>query len=378
MKVSSALLLILLPFAPVAMAQTTEVVVLRNGNILEGQVDRIGDSYRIATGTSEMRLTSRDVERVVPTLLDAYACKRIEVREDSAADHIVLAMWCIRHELWPQAGMELEEVRKIHPRHPDIAYLNRRIEVASSAAMRATEMASLAKAETPAVDTSAKAAELAQLEQLAATLPEGALQDFSRHIQPILVNGCAAGGCHSTEDARSFQLNRDLIRGVANRESTLKNLQAVWSIIDQETPEHSPLLMQPAVPHGGLPKAVFAGPRQKVQDRMKEWVLLATGKTQPTPMPTDPNAVQLAGHQTPVLPGQPAVADPAAAMNPEMAAEDEMHFWEDPDAGAPPEASMPDARTPIRQGADIKPFEPRDEFDPELFNRQQAAPAGKP
>jgi hypothetical protein len=239
--------------------------------------------------------------------------------------------------------------------------------------MRATDMASLAQAEAPAVDTNAKAAELAQLEQLAATLPEGALQDFSRHIQPILVNGCAAGGCHSTEDARSFQLNRDLIRGVANRESTLKNLQAVWAVIDQETPEHSPLLMQPAVPHGGLPKPVFAGARQKAHDRMKEWVLLATGKSQPAPLPTDPNGVQLAGHQTPALPGQPAVVDPAAPANPEMAAE-EMHFWEDPDAGAPPEASMPDARTPIRQGADIKPYEPRDEFDPELFNRQQAAP----
>ncbi|WP_442481587.1 hypothetical protein [Aeoliella sp. SH292] len=378
MKVSSLLLLILLPLAPVAMAQTTEVVVLRNGNILEGQVDRIGDAYRIATGTSEMRLTSRDVERVVPTILDAYACKRIEVREDSAADHITLAMWCIRHELWPQAQMELEEVRKIYPRHPDIAYLERRIEVASSAAVRATDMAALAQAEVPTVDTNAKAAELAQLEQLAATLPEGALQDFSRHIQPILVNGCAAGGCHSTEDARSFQLNRDLIRGVANRESTLKNLQAVWAIIDQEKPEHSPLLMQPAVPHGGLPKPVFIGARQKAQDRMKEWVLLATGRTQPAPLPTDPNAVQLAGHQTPALPGQPAVVDPAAAANPEMVAEEEMHFWEDPDAGAPPEASMPDVRTPIRQGADIKPYEPRDEFDPELFNRQQAAPAGKP
>src|SRR5690606_34091854 len=127
--------------------------------------------------------------------------------------------------------------------------------------------------------------------------------------------------------------------------------------IDHTTPAHSPLLMQPAVPHGGLPKPGFAGPRQKVQARLTEWVLLATGKTQPTP-PTDPNAIHLAGHQASALPGQPAVVDEATAANPGMAAEEEMHFWEDPEAGAPPEASMPDARTPIRQGADIKPFEP--------------------
>lgn len=383
MKVSFAPLLVALlvsvtgvAVACVATAQTTQVVVLRNGNILEGQVDRLGDSYRVLTGVSEIRLASRDVERVVPTLFDAYACKRIEVREDSASDHIALAMWCIRHEIWPQAMAELEAARKIQPNHPDIVYLERRIEVASQAAMRAAELATLTKVEPAPVDSEQKAAELAQLEKLAATLPPGALQDFSRHIQPILVNGCAVVGCHSSEDDRQFRLNRDLVRGVANRESTLKNLQAVWSVIDHQTPDYSPLLLQPAVPHGGLPKPVFGGSRQKVHDRLKEWVLLATGKAQPAPT-VDPNAVQLAGHQAPVLPGQPSAIDPAA-VQPATVPEEEMHFWEDPDAGAPPEASMPHVRTPIRQGADIKPFEPRDEFDPELFNRQQASPTGKP
>ena len=84
------------------------------------------------------------------------------------------------------------------------------------------------------------------------------------------MNGCATGGCHSTSDARELQLNRDLVRGVANRESTLRNLQAVMRVIDRETPEYSPLLLQPAVPHGGLPRAVFDGHRRVPEQRLAD------------------------------------------------------------------------------------------------------------
>lgn len=352
-----------------AIGQTPQVVVLQNGNVLEGEVDHLGQFYRVATGTSEIRLPARNVERIVATLQDAYLAKRSEVREGSISDHLALASWCIRQELWGQTDIELDAARKIDADNPNIAFIARRLDVASRAALRAAQPVAAAPAPEP-VDTQRRAAELAELEQLAANLPPGSLEEFARHIQPILVNGCAAGGCHSAGDDNGLKLNRDLVRGLANRESTLRNLKAVWESIDQQTPDYSPLLLQPAVPHGGLPQPVFSGHRQKVQQKLVDWVRTATGR-QHQPAPT--NHVELAAHQTSMTPGTPMTGHPAAERSP-TESQGPRHFWEDPEAGAPPMVEGAPMQPTMKYGATPKKFKPRDEFDPELFNRQHASP----
>ncbi|QDU57196.1 hypothetical protein [Aeoliella mucimassa] len=364
MKVFLTLVVVL--FASLAQAQTTQVVVLRNGNVLEGQVDRLADGYYVTTSTSEFRLAARDVERISATLQDAYAAKRAEVRENCVTDHLILASWCMQQEMWVDAGNELNTAKTIDARNPQIAYLERRLEVVSSSATR--EVAPQPEA-NPNKNAERRAAELARLEAIAAELPPGSLEDFARHVQPILVNGCASGGCHSSKDQREFRLNRDLVHGVANRESTLRNLEAVLQVIDERSPEYSPLLLQPAVPHGGLPRPVFSGPRQRAQERLVEWVKKTTGtEDQPDPAaPAVSGNVELAGHEAPATAAAGATAEASPAKV--------EHFWEDPAAYAEgaEAASAADIEVPtpkVQYGTTIKRFEPRDEFDPELFNRQ--------
>ncbi len=341
------------------------VVLLRNGNVLVGEVDPLGDVYRVRTDTSEIRLPGRDVQCVVATLHDAYAACRGQVRPDVAVDRLRLATWCIRQELWAEAEHELAEAKAIAPSLEDIELLERRLEVLSRAAMRAARQQQAESTSSTEAEANPQA-NLAELESLVGELPPGSLENFARHVQPILVNGCAAGGCHSESDPRQFRLNRDLVRGVATRESTLRNLQAAWNAIDHTTPDHSPLLLQPAVPHGGLPRPVFAGHRTKVQERLVEWVRQATG-TLPKPEMAPPAAtnVELADYEQQSA-GGPRVASQAAGT-----ADGEHHFWDDPaalglDEDQPP--SQPAQQ--IRYGATPKKFEPRDEFDPELFNRR--------
>lgn len=346
--------------AAVAAAQPSQVVVLRNGNILEGRVDHLGDVFLVVTETSEIRLPARDVQHVVATLQDAYAARRAEVRPGVVVDRVQLASWCIRQELWGEAAAELSTARELAPHHPDIAFVQRRLEVASRAAMRAARQQEVQQvsAEIPvAVDDQGAA----ELEALAESLPPGGLEDFARHVQPILVNGCAAGGCHSSNDPREFRLNRDLVRGVANRDSTLRNLQAVWSAIDHTTPEHSPLLLQPAVPHGGLPRPVFAGHRTKVQETLVEWVRQVTATQGAV---ADGSPVRMAQYEQVAPAGRPTQPQVAHSQS------GERHFWEDPAAMGLEDEVMPMPATPqVRYGAAPKQFKPRDEFDPELFNR---------
>lgn len=366
----------------------TQVVVLRNGNVLEGQVDQLPGTYRVITATSEIRLAARDVERLAPSLLGAYDAKRAEVRPDSASDHLQLASWCVRQELWPQAARELNDAGSIDGNHPLLPVIDRRLQVAVRAAQRASERLPTRLPENEEAATQQRASELAELEALAASLPEGALESFARQVQPILVNGCAAASCHGTQEgnhelavasnlaqAGAFRLNRDSLRGVGTRESTLRNLQAAWQAIDHENPVYSPLLMQPAVPHGGLARPVFAGNRQRLQDTLREWVLTATAKPEPPAAEVDLQ-VELAGHisQGPLSPhGHGTSAPGMHAPGTDLAAEQvaapqagERHFWElDEELGAP--------QPKVRYGAKLKPYQPRDEFDPELFNRRHAA-----
>src|SRR5690606_24243073 len=86
---------------PVPAAPTSQqVVVLRNGSSLQGEVYSLGDYYRVRTATSEVRLAARDVERVAPTLVHAYDARRAERKVWTADDHLRMAAWCIRQELW--------------------------------------------------------------------------------------------------------------------------------------------------------------------------------------------------------------------------------------------------------------------------------------
>jgi len=364
-------------------SSATQVVVLRNGNVLEGQVDELPGTYRVITATSEIRLAAREVERLAPTLISAYDAKRAEVRKKSASDHLQLASWCVRQELWPQAARELNDAGSIDGDHPLLPVIDRRLQVAVRAAQRASERLPTMTTQQEDAVAQQRAEELAELEALAASLPAGSLESFARQVQPILVNGCAAASCHGTQEgthehgsaanvaqAGAFRLNRDSLRGVGTRESTLRNLQAAWQAIDHENPIYSSLLMQPAVPHGGLARPVFAGNRERLHETLTEWVVNASAVPQPAATEVDPH-VELATHTTEGQMGLGTYA-PQSADSPSASAgapqTGERHFWElDEELGTP--------EPKVRYGAKLKPYEPRDEFDPELFNRRQAAAA---
>ena len=65
------------------------------------------------------------------------------------------------------------------------------------------------------------------------TDPPG-LASFTRAIQPLLLNRCAAGACHGSPAAARPQLIRGPTRGRVDRPTTLENLQQVSDAVDHE------------------------------------------------------------------------------------------------------------------------------------------------
>lgn len=336
-----AVALLLLVGGGTVCAQQPACLLLRNGNVLEGRVRYVGGHYRVLGEGSELRVPPDEVATVAPSLDAVYSWRRAQLSAPTVDDHVALAAWCLDQELWPQASRELLDARALAPRDARIARLQwRLVHAALAPPPQTAAVPEPAKQEVPAdkVDP-----------DLLGPLPEGALEQFTRQIQPMLVNNCTNGGCHQPGGERAFQLNRDLLHGMAGQSSTQANLTAVLAAIKEQQPEESPLLVATRGPHGGRDGPAFTGRHADLQKRLEEWVrLVAVG---PAPEP-------------------PANAPPAARDRGVVQAS---HFdlvreqWEADQMlqGAPASApAAPDAR---------------DEFDPAIFNRQHApAPRTQP
>jgi hypothetical protein len=124
----------------------------------------------------------------------------------------------------------------------------------------------------------------------------------------------------------------------------MNNLAATLALVDREQPRLSPLLTVPRRTHGNLKEPVF-GPRREAAFRhLYEWVELVTADT-----------------------AKPATAPPQEPQDANAS-----------ETGGPPSpetASATGATPTLRYGAQLERWLPRDEFDPEIFNRKYAAQA---
>src|SRR5688500_8834439 len=97
------------------------LLVLRNGQVLEGEVTQAGDYYVVTLGgTSEIRLKATEVEAVCGSLEEAYEFKASHLSGAGARPHLELAEWCLRHELHARCAAQLVAAMRLEPEHPGL------------------------------------------------------------------------------------------------------------------------------------------------------------------------------------------------------------------------------------------------------------------
>ena len=360
------------PQAAVVESTLEQVVVLRDGGVLSGRVTRSGDRYVLARGTGEMLIPASNVMLVAASLEDAYQQRRQRSSRTSAEEHLALAEWCLRCELMAHAERELAEARALDARNDNLILLERRLALANERREK--------QADAPAPSKPEPAELLTEQSQTAVSdLPVGAVERFTRKVQPVLVNSCTTTGCHQPGGAEKFQLDRAILRGLSNRRSTMNNLAATLALVDREQPQLSPLLSVPRRTHGGMKRPVF-GPRQEAAFRhLVEWVELVAGKST-TPAPaTAPPAAE--GVELVAAKGERASrwASPVMRVERPNAGDSEQAVYQEsaePDVSIGDETAQRDVdagkviASPLRYGARLQRWSPRDPFDPEIFNRQ--------
>lgn len=256
---------------PTSSARSPGVLLLYNGNLLEGTISKEEGIYVLTTPTSEIRIRSDRVLFAGESPIAAYEYQRSQMTPATADRHLELAAWCLRKRLWPQMARELMDARSLDASPVQLARLEQQLEVATTPSRHK---------ETSGEDlvelTHARTAQRKALEAVPRQISDEAFEQFMRKVQPILVNNCATSGCHQSGGKQEFQLDRSLVHGQGNRQTTLRNLAAALELINHDVPMRSQLLTVPVSPHGGAKQPVFSSRQVQLRRQLEIWVRLVT------------------------------------------------------------------------------------------------------
>jgi hypothetical protein len=328
------------------------LVVLKNGNVLEGNVTRAGDYYIVTQGqSSELRLPAAQVEAFCGSLDEAYEFKQRHLAGRGAKPHLDLAEWCLRQGMHANCAEQLGIATGLEPDSKQLAELERRLKLNVEAAPPPGD------ARLAAVPSSSAE----QLENTARSLPRGSVEKFGAIVQPILLNRCGANQCHGPNSKAEFRLLRPPAGQMASRRFTQRNLYATLQQLDRADPAASPLLTLPQQRHGSSLTAVFDKHSQNQLTQLQSWVALTIGAASAVAAPT-------AAAQPPV---PPTIAPASATLpQPAAAAPGTTSPNETPAVGVRAMRPQLDGSAAAPRGAAPPRFSPRDRYDPEIFNRQ--------
>jgi hypothetical protein len=341
---------------PAAPAPVQGMLVLRNGEVIKGQITKVDDLYLVDLTNGRIRIKQADVELICGSLEEGYRQKRATIQVGNVHDHLSLAQWCLRHNLLGPASVELADAATADPKHPMVAVLQHRLKMAME-----PPPAFQAKKGPATTGPSNE-----ELDRMMRGLPRGSAESFTRSVQPVLLNHCATSGCHGSESA-SLRLLRGSGGASMSRRTTQRNLYSALKYIDLANPSGSRLLSAASQPHGTIPHAIFTE-RQAVQyQRLVDW------------------ANQVGGH--------PTLESAAAAARSGPADVTEPTFGARPPRMLPQESRNAQAlEMARRRGVGHRPAasskkadetapasydQPADPHDPEVFNRLYGRDKGK-
>jgi hypothetical protein len=241
------------------------LLLLKNGRVVEGRISSTAGGYFVETSTGNMVIPFSQVSLEAADLPDVYEKQRKSMKFPTASMHLALAAWCVNHDLFEQARTEVKDALRLEPDRPQARRMLIRIEKAidpkafSKKRHERRAPAVVAGYELPPVQT-------------LAGLPREAARDFTRRIQPLMLNKCGNATCHGENTRRGFRLFPVRHKG-ESRTNSQRNLAAILAHVNVDNPDASPLLLKPQGTHGGMRRSLFSGQYGKKQlEVLRGWI----------------------------------------------------------------------------------------------------------
>jgi hypothetical protein len=323
------------PKVAVAVGAKGRVLVFKTERTLSGEIELVGDCYRVRRVIGETWIPAEQVEALCGSLDEAYQFLRKRANLNDPDERLRLADWCRQHALREQAINEVREAANLRPQDERVRRMLAHLETSKTQPVRPAS--AVAELPAPRIEVTADSA-----------------TQFAVRVQPILMNACVK--CHNTGRGGQFQLTHASGGGLGDRRTVEKNLAAVLDQINTGAPRLSKLLTKAVSIHGrDMVQAPLNGRDAVAFRTLEQWVNR-----------TVDNNPQLA--ERAVLGKRPA-ASPSASpklaerWGADRAAEPAPRISPAPAMAPPPAAPVP-----------TKPAIP-DPVDPEGFNREFHAPA---
>jgi hypothetical protein len=240
------------PTPTVAIAAKGRVLVFKTERTLSGDIELVGDQYRVRRVIGETWIPVEQVQALCASLEEAYQFLRNRANLNDPDERIRLAEWCRQHDLREQAINEVKEAANLRPQDERIKRM-----LAHLQTMKAKPVGPAAvppEPPAPRIEVTADAA-----------------TQFAVHIQPILMNACVK--CHNTGRGGQFQLTHSSGTGLADRRTMEKNLSAVLDQINAGEPRLSKLLTKAVSMHGrDMIRAPLNGREAVAFGTLEQWV----------------------------------------------------------------------------------------------------------
>jgi hypothetical protein len=343
--------------APPPTPPTGKVLVLDNEHTLEGDIDLVGQQYRIRRTIGETFVPASRVLIVCASMEEAFRFLRGRCNLHDPDERLKLAEWCRVRGL---RDLALEEAKAAVALRPEHTPSQRLVQILT--AMQATQTAPGTPGHPPVVEP----APLPSLD-----LSAEAMTQFTTRVQPILMNACA--GCHATGKGGVFKLTRTYESSLAPQRTTITNAAAVLAQVNLEQPSSSPLLTKAINLHGTMTAAPFRDKQAPAYRALEEWVRAASathpappprevgpGTQAPAPAPSAPPAGFAAdrGNELPPLPGEQPLPRTLPVIPSTLPEPGTVRTVPTTPSATPSTPAGPARQTPL------------DPFDPERFNRQ--------
>jgi hypothetical protein len=302
-----------------------KVLLLTTERTLEGDIDQVGEAFRVKRQTGEMSVPAAQVLRLCATMEEAFECVRGRANLRDPDERLRLADWCNVRGLKERAVEEVAAAVELRPNHaPSKRLLEHLRRAAEPVRLTSPEPVKMVAPPEPTNSVD---------------LTNDSMCAFHTRVQPILMNACA--NCHANDRGGSFKLTRATADSPLGSRAVQQNLTAVMSQINRKQPGVSPLLTKAVSAHGALAQAPIKNRQSPAYQRLEEWI-----------------------HQT-------------LAGNPQLLGPDVPTVSPTPSVPVEPPTT---AEKPTTSFGETKPKEPAapqgplDEFDPNIFNRQMHPP----
>jgi hypothetical protein len=230
-----------------------KVLILENEQPLVGDIERVGDAYRVRRLIGETTVPADRVLRLCADMDDAFGFVRGRANLSDPDERLRLAEWCRLNGLHERAIAEVKAAVQLRPDH-----------------VPSRRLLSYLEETGPRKAAPAKGPEESDGARLSVDLTEEALGQFATRVQPILMNACA--NCHANGRGGSFKLTRSYNSGVLNRKTLQQNLAAVLGEVNLVQPQNSLLLSKAVSVHGSQEQAPIKNRQAAAYHILEYWV----------------------------------------------------------------------------------------------------------